>query len=122
MLIDKIPNMLFGKQIKITFICFSVSISVCSLAYADKASLQNIVIDDDNGNIIVSYKLENVFSSQMKRVVLNGIPITFTYFVALHEIKDFWIDKKIINLKIDHMMKYNVLKKEFVIKRSWQID
>ena len=31
-------------------------------------------------------------------------------------------DKKIINIKIDHMLRYNVLKKEFVIKRSWQID
>jgi len=92
------------------------------LAYAYKTNLQNIVIDSANGNLVVSFKLENVFSSQMKEVVLNGIPITFTYLVVLHEIRDFWLDKKIINLKIDHMMKYNVLKKEFVIKRSWQID
>ena len=122
MKIEDFLNMLFRKQIKATFICFSVFISVSNFAYAHKASLQNIVIDDANGDLIVSYKLKNVFSSQMQKVVLNGIPITFTYHVVLHEIRDFWIDKKIINLKIDHMLKYNVLKKEFIIKRSWRID
>ena len=72
--------------------------------------------------LFVSFRLENVFSSQMWEVLLNGIPITFTCLVAVHEIGNFWIDKQIVNLKIDHMMKYSVLKKEFVIKRSWQID
>ena len=114
--------MLITRSKKTIIICFSVLISFNNLAYANKVNLQNIVIDNINGNLIVSFQLENVFSLQMKEVVLNGIPITFTYFVSLFEVRDFWLDKKMVNLKIDHMMKYNVLKKEFVIKRSWQID
>jgi hypothetical protein len=94
----------------------------CNLAQATKASLQTIVLDSKNENLTLSFKLEGVFSEQMKEVILSGTSITFTFFVVLREIKDFWVDKKIVDIKIDHMLKYNVLKKEFVIKRSWQID
>jgi len=122
MLIQKLSNIITAKIIKQIGLLFLIVIITYDLTYGYKINLQKIVVDSTNGNLVVSFKLENVFSSQMKDVVLNGIPITFTYLVALHEIRDFWLDKKIINLKIDHMMKYNVLKKEFVIKRSWQID
>jgi hypothetical protein len=40
----------------------------------------------------------------------------------LYEVRDFWLDKKIVNIKIDHMMKYNILKKKFTVKRSWDIE
>ena len=94
----------------------------CSPAPATKASLQNIVLDSKDKNLTLSFKLENTFSEEMKEVILGGTSITFTFFVVLRETKDYWLDKKIVDIKIDHMLKYNVLKKEFVIKRSWQID
>jgi hypothetical protein len=94
----------------------------CNLAQATKASLQTIVLDSKNENLILCFKLEGVFSEQMKEVILSGTSITFTYLVELREIKVFWMDKKIVDIKIDHMLKYDVLKKEFVIKRSWEID
>ena len=93
-----------------------------NLARATQASLQNIVLDSKNENLTLSFKLENAFSEEMKEVILNGRSITFTFLVELREIKDFWVDKKIVDIKIDHMLKYNVLKKNFVIKRSWEID
>jgi hypothetical protein len=94
----------------------------CNLAQATKASLQTIVLDSKNENLTLTFKLEGAFSEQMKEVILSGTSITFTYLVELREIKVFWMDKKIVDIKIDHMLKYDVLKKEFVIKRSWEID
>ena len=32
------------------------------------------------------------------------------------------MDKKVVNMKIDHMMKYNILQEKFIMKRSWRID
>ena len=105
-------------------VLISVAILICSsnLAQAAKASLRDIVLDSNNENLTLSFKLENAFPAEMKEVMLNGTPITFTFFVVLREIKDFWLDRKIVDIKIDHLLKYNVLKKEFVIKRSWEID
>ena len=107
------------KQVLIALFIFTFS---SSLAQATKASLRDIVLDSNNENLTLSFKLENSFPAEMKEVILNGTPITFTFFVVLREIKDFWPDRKIVDIKIDHLLKYNVLKKEFVIKRSWEID
>ena len=107
------------KQISIALFVLILS---CNLAQAAKASLQDIVLDSKNKNLTLSFTLEHAFSEEMKEVILSGTPITFTFSVELREIKDFWIDKKIVDIKIDHMLKYNALKKEFVIKRSGEID
>ena len=97
-------------------------ISSCNVAHATKAILQDIVLDSRNKNLTLSFKLEDAFSEEMKEVILNGTSITFTYQVELRVIKDFWIDEKIVDIKIDHMLKYDVLKKQFIIKRSQEID
>ena len=121
-LLDKTLRILIEKRIKqILAFCFMLMITH-NLAHANKRSLQNLLIENANRNLIVSFRLENAFSSQMKEFISIGTPITFTYLVALYEIRDFWIDKKIVNSKIDYMMKYDIFKKEFVIKKSWQID
>jgi len=112
-----------NKQItKQVVLCLFILIFSYNSAHATQASLQNIVLDSKNKNLTLSFKLEDAFSEPMKEVILNGTSITFTFFVELREIKNFWLDKKIVDIKIDHMLKYNILKKEYVIKRSWEID
>ena len=104
------------------FLLFFIIVHFCNATYARKAGLQDIVWDKIDGNLIVSFKLNNVFSSQLNEVILNGTPITFAYFVTLYEVRDFWVDKKIVNIKIDHMMKYDIVQEKFIMKRSWRID
>ena len=67
-------------------------------AQATKASLRDIVLDSNNENLALSFKLENAFSEQMKEVMLNGTPITFTFFIVLRQIMDFWPDRKIVDI------------------------
>ena len=115
-------NSVLQQVTKQVIIVVFILLFSCNLAQATKASLQDIVLDSMNENLTLSFKLEDAFSEEMKEVILNGTFITFTFFVVLREIKDFWLDRKIVDIKIDHLLKYNVLKKEFVIKRSWEID
>jgi len=115
-------NSVIQQTTKQVVICVLIIIFTYNLAHATQASLQNIVLDSKNKNLTLSFKLEDAFSEEMKEVILTGTSITFTFFVELREIKDFWIDKKIVDIKIDHMLKYNVLKKEFAIKKSCEID
>ena len=115
-------NSVLQQVTKQVIIIVFILLFSCNLAQATKASLQDIVLDSMNENLTLSFKLEDAFSEEMKEVILNGTSITFTFFVVLQEIKDFWLDKKIVDIKIDQMLKYNVLKKEFAIKRSWEID
>jgi hypothetical protein len=110
------------KSITRFALLFFIIVAFSHATYARKAGLQDIVWDKIDGNLIVSFKLNNVFSSQLKEVVLNGTPITFAYFVTLYEVRDYWVDKKIANIKIDHMMKYDILQEKFIMKRSWRTD
>ena len=104
------------------FLLFFITVFFYNVTSALKAGLQDIVWDKIDGNLIVSFKLKNVFSSQLNEVILNGTPITFVYFVTLQEVRDLWVDKKIVKIKIDQMMKYDILQEKFIIKRSWKID
>jgi hypothetical protein len=81
-----------------------------------------MVISNTAGNVIVSFKLEGAFSASMKEAILKGAPITLTFLVALYEVRRLWVDKKIADIRIDHMIKYNAMKEDFMIKRSWEID
>jgi len=121
-MIYRYSNSVIQRIPKQVLIALFILIFSCNLAQATQASLQNIVLDSKNKNLTLSFKLEDAFSEPMKEVILNGTSITFTFFVEVREIKDFWLDKKIVDIKIDQMLKYNILKKEFVIKRSWEID
>jgi hypothetical protein len=121
-MIYRSSNGVIQQVTKQVIIAAFILISTCNLAQASKASLQDIVLDSKNENLTLSFKLENAFPEEMKAVILNGTSITFTFFVVLREVKDFWLDRKIVDIKIDHLLKYDVLKKEFVIKRSWEID
>ena len=110
------------KLITQFFLLLLIIVFLSNVTYASKASLQDIVWDKVDGNLIVSFKLKGVFSSQLNEVVLNGTPVTFTFFVNLYQVRDLWVDKKTVNIKIEHMMKYNILQEKFIMKRSWRID
>jgi hypothetical protein len=110
------------KIINQFIILFCIIVFFYNVTYASKASLQDIFWDKLDGNLIVSFKLKDVFSSQLNEVILNGTPVTFTFFLTLYQVRDLWVDKKIVNIKIDHMMKYDILQDKFIMKRSWRID
>jgi len=121
-LIRRLVTTIMRKLIIQSFLLFCIIVFSYNVTYASKAGLQDIVWDKLGGNLIVSFKLKDVFSSQLNEVVLNGTPVTFTFFVTLYQVRDLWLDKKVVNIKIDHMMKYDILQEKFNMKRSWRID
>lgn len=114
-------NTIMKKIITQFVLLFFTILFFCNATYARKAGLQDIIWDKVDGNLIVSFKLNDAFSSQLNEVVLNGTPITFAYFVTLYEVRDFWVDKEIVNIKINHIMKYDILQEKFMMQRSWKI-
>jgi len=111
-----------SSRVKKILICVGVLILIQNTAYAGQAHLNNIVISDTAGNAVVSFELEGAFSAEMKEAILKGTPITFTFLIALYGVRSLWFDKKIADIRIDHMIKYNAMKEDFTIKRSWEID
>ncbi len=111
--------MAFLKTRKILILIFFVFILVPGLSYARGAKLADIYITNSRSHLLVYLKVKNAFTKPIVKAIISGVPTTFSYFINLTEIRDVWMDKTIVEVTLTHTIKYNNLKKEFIITRSW---
>lgn len=97
-------------------ICFMMQ----HVVYAQDASLTDIIVTNTRDDLLVYMNVEGAFTDKMKNAVLSGVPTTFSFYVELYKERNLWFDNKIADIKITHTLKYNNLKKEFIVKRSWE--
>ncbi len=103
------------------FILVFILISSSS-AYAEKATLENIITSNDEKFLMVSFRLTDCFTEAMKEAIDNGIDTAFTYIVRLYEVRHLWWDRKVKDLKIKRLIKYDSLKKVYQIKLPTEND
>ncbi len=89
-------------------------------AFAQEIKLANLDIFNNRDNLLVYVNIQGAFHDKINKYLLIGVPATFSFFITLYKVRDMWIDKKIADLKITHKINYNALKKEFIIRRSWE--
>ena len=87
---------------------------------AQEAALTNIIVTNTRDDLLLYLEVDGAFNDEMKKAILSGVPTTFSYFITLHKVRTLWKDKEIADLNISHTIKYDNLKKEFMVKRSWQ--
>lgn len=90
-----------------------------NLAFAQDAKLNNIIVTNTRDDLLVYLNVEGAYRGKMKKAILSGVPTTFSFYISLYKTRDLWMDKKIAYIKVTHTIKYNNLKKEFLVKRSW---
>jgi len=114
---------MLSKRHKICIAILCVLLSALNRAWADDdgdARLSNIVVTNTHGDLVVYLGVEGAFTEKMKKAVLSGVPATFSFFVKLNRVRNYWIDKEIADVTVTHTIKYQTLKKEFVVRRSWE--
>jgi hypothetical protein len=94
-------------------------LSVYGLARATDATLTNIIVTNTRDDLLVYLSVDGAFTPKIEDAVKNGVPASFTFFVNLYRIRSLWLDKKMADLTITHTIKYNSLKKEYAVSRSW---
>jgi hypothetical protein len=87
---------------------------------AQEARLSNFIITNTRDDLLLYLNVEGAFPNETKEAILSGVPTTFTFYISLYRVRDFWYDEKIIDLEITHDIKYDSLKNEFTINRSWE--
>ena len=87
-------------------------------ARAGEAALEDIVVTNTRDHVLVYFSVVNCFTDDMKEAIQNGIPATFNFFVRLHEKRSFWWDRSLASLKVAHEIKYDNLKKVYVVTLS----
>ncbi|MFO7964181.1 MAG: DUF4390 domain-containing protein [Desulfobacterales bacterium] len=84
-----------------------------------EAGLANIIVTNTRDDLLIYLNVEGAFQEKMNSAVASGVSITFSFFINLYRVRNLWLDKKIEELKLTHTLKYDSLRNEYVITRSW---
>jgi hypothetical protein len=87
---------------------------------ATDAILKHIVVTNTRDDLLLYLSADGAFREKMKTAILSGVPASFSFFITLNIVHNFWPDKTIADLKVTHTIKYDSLKKEFRVTRSWE--
>ena len=96
-------------------------LALCQVvAFAQEATLTNITVSNTRDDLLLYLNLEGAFSEKLKKAILSGVPATFSFVTKLNRVRNMWINPVIADIKVLHNIKYDNLKKEFIVKRSWR--
>ena len=109
-----------SSHFKKRVILISLFLLIQNTVFSQEVKLANLKIANTRDDLLVYVNMQGAFQDKIKNSVLSGVQAKFSFFITLYQVRDMWIDKKIEELKINHMIKYNTLKKEFTIRRSWE--
>ena len=94
-----------------------------SMAHAkDMAEIHDIRLVNTRDDLLTYFKVTNAFSDKINQAIMNGVPTTFSFYVALYKSDNSWLDKNIADIQIKSTIKYNSLKKEFSVLRPWKSE
>ncbi|MBW2109424.1 MAG: DUF4390 domain-containing protein, partial [Deltaproteobacteria bacterium] len=87
-------------------------------AWAKDARITDVIVTNTRDDLILYFRVEGCFTKKLEQAILNGVPTTFTFLASLNQVRNFWKDKTLASLEVRHTVKFNSLKKAFVVTRS----
>ncbi|MBW1689286.1 MAG: DUF4390 domain-containing protein [Deltaproteobacteria bacterium] len=104
---------MFRKVIHFSLVLLFFSLFLPGLSSAREARLEDVIVTNTNDHLIVYFNVEDCFTEDMNRAIMNGIQTTFTFIVKLYEVRNAWFDRKVADIRLTHKVEYNTLKNEF---------
>jgi hypothetical protein len=86
------------------------------------ANIIEMAVTSTSDDLMVSLKVEGAFKENLDEAVMSGAPTTFSFFIIISEVRGILPDKKILQVDLSHTIKYNNLKNDFTVTRSWEND
>ena len=96
-----------------------VIVVIPAKADAQEARLKNITISSAEHQLLVSLEVEGAFTQDVMEAILRGVPADFSFLIKLDRSRSWWADQELADLEVTHTIKYDNLKKEFSVYRSW---
>ncbi|MCU0597660.1 MAG: DUF4390 domain-containing protein [Desulfobacterales bacterium] len=82
----------------------------------------DMAVTDHPDDLMLSLKVEGAFKEKLEEAVMSGAPTTFSFFIIVSEFRGIILDRKILEVTLSHTIKYNNLKNDYTVKRSWEND
>jgi hypothetical protein len=110
---------LLRKQ-KACVLILAIILLGCGSVSAQEARLTNITVSNTRDDLLLYLNLEGAFSEKLNKAILSGVPATFFFLTKLNRVRHMWVDPEIADITVTHTIKYDNLKKEFIVRRSWR--
>jgi Domain of unknown function (DUF4390) len=107
-----------ARKIAAWVLCLVIFVS--QTAFAQDARLTNVIVTNTRDDLLLYLSVDGAFTEKIKEAVLSGVPVSFSFFADLQEVRTLWFDAGIADVDVTHTIKYDNLKKEFTITRSWE--
>ncbi|RJR26128.1 MAG: DUF4390 domain-containing protein [Desulfobacteraceae bacterium] len=85
-------------------------------AQAPKASIEDIIVTSSRDHLLLYFSVKDCFSEEIKKAIENGIKTTFTFYINLFELRDFWWNRQIASITLTHHIQYDNLKKVYTVE------
>lgn len=89
---------------------------------AQDARLTDLTVTNTRAALLLYLSVDGAFREETTQAILSGLPASFSFFTSLHRVRKFWLDEEIADIEATHTLRYDTLKKEFTVTRSWDGD
>jgi Domain of unknown function (DUF4390) len=112
------------RSVSLALVCvlLVMLLAPASLPAAQDARLTDVIVTNTQDDLLLYMKVEGAFTKEMEEAVLSGVPTTFSFVADLYQVRHFWFDHRVAWCKVTHTIKYDKLKKVFIVYRSWDPD
>jgi hypothetical protein len=98
------------------YVCLFVLLPLSS--EANEAKFADLLVTNNAGQITAYARVTNCFTPDMEAAILAGVPTTFTFVFDFYRERSFWWDKKLARHSIQHTIKYDNVKKDFLVSST----
>ena len=109
-----------GRKAGMVVLTLCLICQVVSPAAAEETRLAHMTVSNTRDDLLLSLTLAGAFTDKFKEAILSGVPATFVFYISIYRVRHWWADKSIADIELTHTIKYDNLKKEFTVKRSWK--
>jgi Domain of unknown function (DUF4390) len=110
------PSPIRPENLRRSVLCFALLLTVAGTALeADNSRLTPLVRD---GELLVSFVLEDGFTEDVRAVVKSGLRTTFVYTVELRMVVPGWIDRTIATTTVSQSAEYDNLTRRHTLQRT----
>jgi hypothetical protein len=112
-------RLIVGRRLKSAVVMiFLLNLLFSSAAWGEEARITDIVVTNTRDHLLLYFTVTDCFTEEMKKAIESGINTSFTFFIKLYDMRSYWWDNKITDLKVSHEIQYDSLKKLYLVKLS----
>ena len=107
----------------LSFFFFTLA-SLCQVrsSYGQDAAISDFTVSNSEDHLLLYLTVTDWFTEDMEAAIHNGIPITVAFYIDFFARRPKWPDRKISEHEFNHIMEYDSLKKEYLIRRNEKGD